>query len=162
MAHLSPRQRVCAALTHQSPDRVPVDFLATPEVWRKLIDALGSGLPGVPASPYFEADREAVLRHLQVDCRVVSYDMFCAPPPAALQPGAQVDWWGSLSRSTPNRMWCQRLPDDTRRYHQAAEMLRHLGVRSVRLMTNNPEKLERTKYDPVVRKRVKYTEGKIK
>lgn len=27
---------------------------------------------------------------------------------------------------------------------------------------NNPEKLERTKYDPVVRKRVKYTEGKIK
>ena len=27
---------------------------------------------------------------------------------------------------------------------------------------NNPEKLERLKYDPVVRKHVKYTEGKIK
>ena len=27
---------------------------------------------------------------------------------------------------------------------------------------NNPEKLERLKYDPVVRKHVKYTAGKIK
>jgi large subunit ribosomal protein L33 len=27
---------------------------------------------------------------------------------------------------------------------------------------NNPEKLERLKFDPVVRKHVKYTEGKIK
>lgn len=27
---------------------------------------------------------------------------------------------------------------------------------------NNPEKLERKKYDPVVRKHVAYTEGKIK
>jgi GTP cyclohydrolase II len=33
------------------------------------------------------------------------------------------------------------LPDDTRRYESAAAMLQHLGVRSVRLMTNNPEKL---------------------
>ncbi len=27
---------------------------------------------------------------------------------------------------------------------------------------NSPEKMERLKYDPVVRKHVKYTEGKIK
>lgn len=33
------------------------------------------------------------------------------------------------------------LPDDARKYEGAAEMLRHLGVRSVRLMTNNPEKV---------------------
>ncbi len=33
------------------------------------------------------------------------------------------------------------LPDDTRRYESAAAMLEHLGVKSVRLMTNNPEKL---------------------
>lgn len=32
------------------------------------------------------------------------------------------------------------LPDDTRTYDQSASMLRWLGVRSVRLMTNNPEK----------------------
>ena len=34
------------------------------------------------------------------------------------------------------------LPDDTRRYDDAAEMLRDLGVRSVALMTNNPAKVE--------------------
>jgi GTP cyclohydrolase II len=34
------------------------------------------------------------------------------------------------------------LPDDARRYDMAALMLRHLGVRSVRLMTNNPQKVE--------------------
>lgn len=34
------------------------------------------------------------------------------------------------------------LPDDTRRYESAAAMLQHLGVRSVRLMTNNPEKVD--------------------
>jgi GTP cyclohydrolase II len=33
------------------------------------------------------------------------------------------------------------LPDDARRYDGAAAMLAHLGVRSVRLMTNNPDKV---------------------
>ncbi|MEZ4391293.1 MAG: GTP cyclohydrolase II [Polyangiales bacterium] len=33
------------------------------------------------------------------------------------------------------------LPDDSRRYDSAAAMLAHLNVRSVRLMTNNPEKV---------------------
>jgi uroporphyrinogen decarboxylase len=39
--------------------------------------------------------------------------MFCNPPASALDSGAVVDWWGSLDRSTPNRMWRQRLPDGT-------------------------------------------------
>ena len=34
------------------------------------------------------------------------------------------------------------LPDDARRYDSATEMLSWLGVRSVRLMTNNPAKIE--------------------
>lgn len=34
------------------------------------------------------------------------------------------------------------LPDDARRYDAAAAMLRHLGVRSVSLMTNNPAKVD--------------------
>lgn len=33
-------------------------------------------------------------------------------------------------------------PDDLRRYDVAAEMLQELGVRSVRLITNNPNKIE--------------------
>lgn len=35
------------------------------------------------------------------------------------------------------------LPDDARRYDQAAAILVDLGVKSVRLMTNNPRKVER-------------------
>jgi GTP cyclohydrolase II len=34
------------------------------------------------------------------------------------------------------------LPDDARRYDVARDMLEHLGVESVRLMTNNPAKIE--------------------
>ncbi len=34
------------------------------------------------------------------------------------------------------------LPDDARRYDAAADVLRALGVRSVRLLTNNPDKVE--------------------
>jgi hypothetical protein len=30
---LSARDRVLVALGHQEPDRVPVDFLAMPEIW---------------------------------------------------------------------------------------------------------------------------------
>ncbi len=33
------------------------------------------------------------------------------------------------------------LPDDARRYEIARDMLRYFGVRSIRLMTNNPEKI---------------------
>jgi len=34
------------------------------------------------------------------------------------------------------------LPDDLRRYDAAAALLRHLGVASIRLLTNNPAKVE--------------------
>lgn len=34
------------------------------------------------------------------------------------------------------------LPDDARRYDVARDMLEHLGVEGVRLMTNNPDKVE--------------------
>jgi len=47
------------------------------------------------------------------------------------------------------------LPDDTRRYHVAAFMCEDLGIRSVRLMTNNPDKVRRLRGDGVpVRERV--------
>ncbi len=34
------------------------------------------------------------------------------------------------------------LPDDARRYDVARDMLEHLGIESVRLMTNNPDKVD--------------------
>ncbi len=105
---VSPRARVLKAVRHEQPDRVPVDFLATEEVWNKLGQHLQPDLSSVGASEYFDPAREAVLRWLQVDCRVLSYDMFCQPPESALRKDATIEWWDVLSRSTPNRMWRQR------------------------------------------------------
>jgi uroporphyrinogen decarboxylase len=106
---LTSRQRVKTSLLHQSPDRVPVDFLATPEVWEKLIQYFKIEAQAPGSADFYESAREAVLRELKIDCRVLSYDMFYAPPPEVIRPGAVVDWWVSSNRSTPNRMWSQRL-----------------------------------------------------
>ncbi len=114
-APLTPRERVQIALQHRQPDRQPVDFLATPEVWQRLQEHLGIASTDLTETDYFDPAWEAVQRQLEVDCRLISYDQFCAPPDRVLLPGAQVDWWHALSRSTPNRMWRQELPDGTSR-----------------------------------------------
>ena len=54
---ISPRERVQLALTHQETDRVPVDFLATPETWSKLKDYLG--LP----------NEESIMKYFGIDVR---------------------------------------------------------------------------------------------
>lgn len=110
---MTSRDRVRTALRHEEPDRVPVDFLATPEVWGKLVDDLKPDTTGIGGAEFIQPEREAVLRHFEIDMRVLSYDMFCNPPAAIIRDGATIDWWGSLDRSTPNRMWRQRNPDDT-------------------------------------------------
>lgn len=110
---MTPFQRIQTALQHQEPDRVPVDFLVTPEVWNKLIAQLKPEASQIGAREFVEPAREALMRHFEIDVRLLSYDMFCAPPPAVMKEGAQVDWWISLARSTPNRMWVQYVPDGT-------------------------------------------------
>jgi len=83
MGNLSPRERVRLSLRHEEPDRVPTDFLATPEVWNKLIARLQPDTSGITPGEFIEPAREAILRHFEIDCRVLSYDMFCQPPEAA-------------------------------------------------------------------------------
>ena len=108
---MNSKDRVLCALRHEIPDRVPVDFLATPEIWDKLVAHFQPDTGAIDTGGYFSAAREAVLRLLEVDCRLLSYDIFCNPPESALKPGARIDWWNSLARSTPNRMWRQDVPD---------------------------------------------------
>lgn len=114
---LTPRQRVAMAVRHEEPDRVPTDFLATPEIWERLVASLQPETTGMNSSAFLNEfvnpAEEAVLRHFEIDCRVLSYDMFCAPPASVLAGGAEVDWWRTLNRSTPNRMWRRRNPDGT-------------------------------------------------
>lgn len=105
------RERVNTALSHQKPDRTPVDFLASPEIWRRLIPELGLEPANPSDEAFFDPTWEKILQHFGTDCRVVSYDQFYFPPESALKPGASPNWWGALSRSTPNRMWRQVTPD---------------------------------------------------
>ncbi len=109
----SPRERVQMALRHEEPDRAPVDFLATMEIWDRLIAHLKPDPSGIGPAEYFDPAREALLRRFEVDCRLLSYDMFCKPPERLIHEGARVDWWVSMARSTPNRMWRQVNPDGT-------------------------------------------------
>ena len=105
------RERTRAALAHSEPDRVPADLLATPQIWDRLIEQLEvEPDPDVPRE-YVDPTREAILHRLDIDLRVLSYDMFCHPPERLS--GGAVDWWGSLDRSTPNRMWRRRNMDGT-------------------------------------------------
>ena len=103
---MTSRQRTSAAVARRPTDRVPVDFMAAPEIW----DRLSAALPADPApferlSPWLDPTREAILNALEIDCRVVSYDMFVRYPEHLLAPGERADWWVTAHRSTPNRMW---------------------------------------------------------
>jgi uroporphyrinogen decarboxylase len=90
-----------------------VDFLATPEVWWKLADQLEPDPSPVGSSEYFDPTWEALLRQFETDCRLLSYDQFCTPPDSVIKPGAKIEWWQVLTRSTPSRMFRQLLPDGT-------------------------------------------------
>lgn len=105
------RQRVLKALRHEQPDRQPVDFLATPEIWDRLKEHFDIDMAPPTDDEFFDPNWEAVQQKFEIDCRVISYDQFCSPPDSAILPGAKIDWWNARSRSTPNRMFRQALPD---------------------------------------------------
>jgi uroporphyrinogen decarboxylase len=105
------QSRVHATINHQPTDRIPADFLATSEVWDLLVNHLQPDTAGLDDLHWLQPAREAILRWLKIDCRLFSYDMFCRPPDAVIKPGARIDWWSTLTRSTPNRMWRQITPN---------------------------------------------------
>jgi uroporphyrinogen decarboxylase len=107
MSSPSPRDRVNQALAHQAPDRTPVDFLASPQIWDRLLDHFGVSAVEDTPTDLLDPRWEMLLRRLQVDCRVLSYDQFFQPPDSFIQAGCQPDWFRSLGRSTPSRMWRQ-------------------------------------------------------
>lgn len=105
------RTRVQTALRHSEPDRNPVDLLMTPEVWHKLVKHFGWEWQKPGDAEFFDPLWDDVAARLESDIRLLSYDQFCKPPESMLRPGARIEWWDALSRSTPNRMWRQWMPD---------------------------------------------------
>jgi uroporphyrinogen decarboxylase len=76
------RRRVLQAIDHQRPDRVPIDFWATPEVFQRLCRELG--LP----------DRESLLRRFGVDLRYVEGPAFVGQERRRHPDGTVEDLWG--------------------------------------------------------------------
>ncbi|MEA3335392.1 MAG: uroporphyrinogen decarboxylase family protein [Chloroflexota bacterium] len=81
MGVITPRERVRLALQHQETDRVPVDFLATPETWSNLKAHLG--LP----------NDESVLKYFGVDVRHPRW-RYVGPPLPTYSDGSYQDAWG--------------------------------------------------------------------
>ncbi len=85
---MTSRQRVLAALAHETPDRTPRDFWAEPPTWRRLLDHLGHD------------DHERVLDELRIDIRHLEV---AAPPEREMAPGHYQNFWGEryVYRQTP-------------------------------------------------------------
>jgi uroporphyrinogen decarboxylase len=88
-SELRPRERVLLALSHRETDRVPVDFMATPESWAGLKQHLGMD------------DSEAVLRHLGIDLRHPRQP-YTGPPLVHHSDGSWTDPWGVRRRAVPH------------------------------------------------------------
>ena len=80
---MTPRERWLTLLAGKTPDRVPSDYQATPEVTGRLCRDLGC------------ADHEALYRKLDIDARRMVEPVWHRPPD--LDP--QADMWGIHYRS---------------------------------------------------------------
>ena len=78
---MNSRERTLAALAHRQPDRVPLDFSATPEVWATLQAHFGT------------EDRGVVLDALHVDVRGVG-GRYAGPPLPRYADGSWEDVYG--------------------------------------------------------------------
>jgi uroporphyrinogen decarboxylase len=76
------RQRALAALRHEEPDRVPVDYWATRETDANLCAALGL------------AGRGQILDRFGVDFHYISGPAYIGPPLRRIDEHADVDVWG--------------------------------------------------------------------
>jgi len=94
------KDRVNQALAFHRPDQTPRDFAAAPEVWRKLGEHFGT------------QDRKAILKKLDIDCRIISYDSFCEPPGIS---NDEIDLNASSERSSIGGMWRRTEPDRSNR-----------------------------------------------
>jgi len=76
------RQRVSLALSHEEPDRVPIDCWATSEIYDRLLAHFGF------------STREELLQHFDVDFRYVPGPKYIGPEPAVRADGSVEDHWG--------------------------------------------------------------------
>ena len=85
---MTSKERVLTSVRHQQPDRVPLFYRDVPEVEARLLNDLGL------------SDREALLRHLQIDFRWVEPE-YVGPSLTDEKTGHVRSTWGVESRYVP-------------------------------------------------------------
>jgi uroporphyrinogen decarboxylase len=96
---VNPRQRVLTSFHHKTPDRVPLDYCAVPELDALLMRTLGV------------ADRELLLQRLRVDFRHLDkwgtmLPRYVGPEPAEADEGVIEDMWGCRRKKVEYRPGC--------------------------------------------------------
>jgi len=96
---MNSRQRVVTAFQHKTPDRVPLDYYAVPEMEALLMRELGV------------SDREALLRRLQVDFRYLDkhgtmLPRYVGPELPEPEDGVVEDIWGCRQKKVEYRPGC--------------------------------------------------------
>jgi uroporphyrinogen decarboxylase len=88
MPTMTSRERVLAAIHHQTPDRTPRDFWSEGPTWRRLLAHVG------------HEDRDRLLDDLGIDVRHLELP---APPERAVGGGVYQNFWGEryIYRQTP-------------------------------------------------------------
>lgn len=79
---MNSRERVWLALAHQKPDRVPIDYWASPEITTALLEKLQL------------SSEEELLQHFDVDFRYIRGPQYIGPELAMHDDGAVEDLWG--------------------------------------------------------------------
>lgn len=79
---MNSRERVNIALSHQEPDRVPIDYWATKEIETKLLKHFGF------------SGREEILREFDVDFRYIEGPKYIGPELPVHDDGCVEDHWG--------------------------------------------------------------------
>jgi uroporphyrinogen decarboxylase len=100
MKTMTPKERVLTALSHREPDRVPMDFLGTPETIAKLGEHFGIAPDDGAYDPL--AGREShlsLLEKLSCDLRSV-WPKYVGPEPERFEDGSYRDIWGYIRAPT--------------------------------------------------------------
>lgn len=96
---MTSRERVMAAVNHQEPDRVPLDFYAVAEELAAIEQHLGLTAQPDPDFPHYMAAHEALLEHLHTDVRFVA-PRYIGPQLETFPDGSFMDVWGFRRKVT--------------------------------------------------------------
>ncbi|MDH5703400.1 MAG: uroporphyrinogen-III decarboxylase-like protein, partial [Aigarchaeota archaeon] len=77
---MNSRERMLAVINHETPDRVPTDIWATPEVWNKLTECFGQNTE--------------IRALLHIDGMATVEPEYTGPPLPDVPEGETVDYWG--------------------------------------------------------------------